>query len=44
MASHFAALEDPRSPTHSRHTLIEMIIIAIAATLSGADGCEFQVE
>jgi len=38
MASHFAALEDPRSPTQSRHKLIEMIVIAIAATLSGADG------
>jgi hypothetical protein len=38
IASHFAALDDPRSPTQSRHKLIEMIIIAIAATLSGADG------
>jgi predicted transposase YbfD/YdcC len=38
MASHFAALEDPRSPTQSRHKLIEMIVIAVAATLSGADG------
>ena len=38
MASHFAGLEDPRSSTQSRHTLIEMIVIAIAATLSGADG------
>lgn len=35
---HFAALDDPRSPTQSRHNLIEMIIIAIAATLGGADG------
>ncbi|NEX23396.1 ISAs1 family transposase [Thiorhodococcus mannitoliphagus] len=35
---HFAALEDPRNPTQSRHNLIEMIIIAIAATLGGADG------
>nr|WP_274600257.1 ISAs1 family transposase [Thiocystis violacea] len=35
---HFAALHDPRSPTQSRHNLIEMIIIAIAATLGGADG------
>lgn len=38
MASHFAGLEDPRSPTQRRHQLIEMIVIAIAATLSGADG------
>ena len=38
MASHFTALEDPRSATQSRHLLIEMIVMAIAATLSGADG------
>ena len=38
MASHFAGLEDPRSPTQRRHQLIELIVIAIAATLSGADG------
>ena len=38
IARHFAALEDPRSSTQSRHKLIEVIIIAIAATLSGADG------
>ena len=38
IASHFAALEDPRSSTQSRHKLIEMLVIAIAATLSGADG------
>jgi hypothetical protein len=37
MARHFAALEDPRSATQSRHKLIE-ITIAIAAALSGADG------
>ena len=38
MASHFATLEDPRSATQSRHKLIEMIVIAIVATLGGADG------
>jgi len=38
IASHFAVLEDPRSAIQSRHKLIEMIVIAIAATLSGADG------
>jgi predicted transposase YbfD/YdcC len=38
MARHFATLEDPRSATQSRHKLIEMIIIAIAATLGGTDG------
>jgi predicted transposase YbfD/YdcC len=38
IAGHFAALEDPRHATQRRHKLIEMIVIAIAATLSGADG------
>jgi predicted transposase YbfD/YdcC len=38
MVRHFGALDDPRSATQSRHKLIEMIIIAIAATLGGADG------
>ncbi|MEA1052250.1 transposase family protein [Lamprobacter modestohalophilus] len=35
---HFAALEDPRSPTQRRHVLSEMLVMAIAATLGGADG------
>ncbi|WP_207281000.1 ISAs1 family transposase [Thiocystis violacea] len=38
MARHFAGLEDPRRSTQSRHKLVEMIVIAIAATLGGADG------
>ena len=38
IAAHFAMLDDPRCDIQRRHTLIEMIIIAIAATLSGADG------
>ena len=38
MASHFAELDDPRSPIQRRHKLIDLIVIAIAATLSGADG------
>lgn len=36
--SHFAALKDPRSPTQRRHPLSEMLVMSIAATLSGADG------
>lgn len=38
IAAHFAVLNDPRCDIQRRHKLIEMIIIAIAATLSGADG------
>ena len=37
IAGHFATLEDPRSAVQSRHTLIAIITIAIAATLAGAD-------
>ena len=37
IAGHFATLEDPRSAVQSRHELTEIITIAIAATLAGAD-------
>jgi hypothetical protein len=36
--AHFAVLDDPRDGTKRRHLLIDMIVIAIAATLGGADG------
>jgi len=35
---HFAPLEDPRDALRRRHKLIEMVVIAIAAVLCGADG------
>jgi len=38
IGAHFATLEDPRCPIQRRHKLIDLIVIAIAATLSGADG------
>jgi predicted transposase YbfD/YdcC len=38
LAGHFSVLEDPRCPIKRRHRLIDMIVIAIAATLCGADG------
>jgi predicted transposase YbfD/YdcC len=38
LAGHFAALDDPRCPLKRRHYLIDMIVIAIAAVLCGADG------
>jgi predicted transposase YbfD/YdcC len=38
LVGHFAVLEDPRDGTKRRHRLIDMIVIAIAATLCGADG------
>jgi len=38
LVGHFAVLEDPRDDTKRRHLLIDMIVIAIAATLCGADG------
>ncbi len=33
IAAHFATLEDPRCETQRRHNLMDMIVIAIAATL-----------
>jgi hypothetical protein len=38
LAGHFAVLEDPRGEIQCRHNLIDMIVIAIAAVLCGADG------
>ena len=38
LAGHFSVLDDPRCPLNRRHRLIDMIVIAIAATLCGADG------
>jgi hypothetical protein len=33
-----AVLEDPRCPIEHRHNLIDPVVIAIVATLCGADG------
>ncbi|WP_162268001.1 ISAs1 family transposase [Thiohalocapsa sp. ML1] len=38
LVGHFESLEDPRCPLKRRHILHEMIVIAIAAILCGADG------
>jgi predicted transposase YbfD/YdcC len=38
LVGHFAPLEDPRDALRRRHKLIDMIVIAIAAVLCGADG------
>ncbi|UHD16244.1 ISAs1 family transposase [Thiocapsa bogorovii] len=38
LVGHFNVLEDPRDPLRRRHNLIDMVIIAIAATIGGADG------
>lgn len=35
---HFSTLEDPRCALKRRHNLLDMIVMAIAATLCGADG------
>jgi hypothetical protein len=34
----FASLEDARCPVNRRHRLSDMIVLAIAAVLAGADG------
>jgi predicted transposase YbfD/YdcC len=38
LVGHFSVLEDPRDGTKRLHLLIDMIVIAIAGTLCGADG------
>jgi len=38
LVRHFADLEDPRCALKRRHRLVDMIVIAIAAMLCGADG------
>lgn len=38
LIGHFSSLEDQRCPINRRHDLIEMIVIAIAAVMCGADG------
>jgi predicted transposase YbfD/YdcC len=37
LAGHFFTLEDPRDPARLRHKLIDMVVIAIAAVICGAD-------
>jgi len=38
LARHFTGLEDPRCALKRRHRLVDMVVIAIAAVLCGADG------
>jgi len=38
LITHFSMLEDPRCTLKRRHNLLDMIVIAIAGTLCGADG------
>jgi predicted transposase YbfD/YdcC len=38
LVGHFSILEDPRDALRRRHHLLDMVVIAIAATLGGADG------
>ncbi|GAB0150581.1 hypothetical protein McPS_33400 [Marichromatium sp. PS1] len=37
LVAHFSILEDPRCPTKHRHLLSDMVVIAVAGTLCGAD-------
>jgi predicted transposase YbfD/YdcC len=38
LVGHFSILEDPRDALRRRHRLLDMVVIAIAGTLGGADG------
>lgn len=37
LIGHFSVIEDPRDPLKSRHKLIDMLVIAVAAVICGAD-------
>jgi hypothetical protein len=37
LIEHFSILEDPRDPSKCRHKLIDIVVIAVAAVLCGAD-------
>ncbi len=38
IVAHFQSLEDPRSSINRRHPLVSVLVIALMAVLSGADG------
>lgn len=40
LLAHFATIQDLRDPSRRRHLLIDVLIIALCAVLSGADGWE----
>ena len=40
IAEHFSTLKDPRIQRHKKHTLAYIILLAICAILSGAEGWE----
>ena len=37
---HFSILRDPRIERHKKHKLVDIILLAICAVLSGAEGWE----
>jgi predicted transposase YbfD/YdcC len=37
LIEHFSILEDPRDPSKCRHKLIDIVVVAVAAVLCGAD-------
>lgn len=40
LVDHFSSLQDPRIERNKRHQLIDIIVLSISATASGADGWE----
>lgn len=40
IAEHFSTLKDPRIERHKKHKLVDIILLAICAILSGAEGWE----
>jgi hypothetical protein len=40
IVKHFSTLKDPRIERHKKHHLVDIIVLAICAVLSGAEGWE----
>jgi hypothetical protein len=40
IVKHFSTLKDPRIERHKKHNLVDILVLAICAVLSGAEGWE----
>ena len=40
LLEHFSSLQDPRVERNQRHALLDIVLLAVCAVVSGADGWE----
>ena len=40
LLEHFSSLQDPRVERNQRHALLDIVLLAVGAVVSGADGWE----